>query len=119
MSLKQRFSFDTSQSQHKSIAGTAPEKLLILIRTDQIGQEIFYHGTPLGKFLGFGIEQVDGVKKIYAEVEITNERNWGRFDTRPEVLPRSFASENGVDKGEGALFSMRVSEKLDIFHAPE
>ena len=104
----ERFLIDPRQSKQKSIPECAPETLLDLIRQASLG-EIRYSGTPLGIAKGAGIEQRDGVKRIYVDIAVTNERNWPRFNFNPDIIA-SFSSTESGEVMQGARVTLGITE---------
>lgn len=115
--IKLRFVVDSRQSKQRVIPNLVPEEILKMIRRSNPlngRDKIYYFGTPIGVFDGFGITQFDGIKKIYADVVITNERNWDRFNVNPDIIPLFSSHDTGVVLSS-ATFSLRLEEKLKPF----
>ena len=112
-----RFVLDSRQSDQRCIPSMAPEEVLKMVRRSnryRSHKNIFYFGTQLGAFQSFGITQLDGVKKIYADVAITNERNWDRFNVTPKLVPLFSSGDTGIELTSIA-FSLGLEEKLKPF----
>jgi hypothetical protein len=112
-----RYVLDSRKSDQRFIPSMAPEEVLKMVRRGnrfRDNKKLFYFGTPLGVFQGFGITQLDGVKKIYAEVEITNERNWDRFNVNPKLVPLFSSNDTGIEL-TSITFSLGLEEKLKPF----
>lgn len=110
----ERFLIDSRQSKQKIIPDCAPETLLELIRQASLG-EILYSGTPLGIAKGAGIEQRDGVKRIYVDIAVTNERNWPRFNFNPDIIASFSSTEDGDEVMIGARVTLGITEKTVPF----
>lgn len=118
--MRLRFVVDNRQSKQRAIPNLVPEEILKMVRrsSPRNGRDkIYYHGTPIGVFDGFGITQFDGVKKIYADVLVTNERNWDRFNVCPDIIPLFSSHQMGIEL-TSATFSLRLEEKLKPFEEP-
>ena len=116
-----RFVVDNRQSKQRAIPRLVPEQILKMVRrSSHTGgrDNIYYYGTPIGFFEGFGITQMDGVKKIYADVVIENDRNWDRFEVNPDLIPLFSSYDNGIEL-TSVTFSLRLKEKLKPFEIVE
>lgn len=110
----ERFLIDPRQSRQKCIPDCAPETLLNLIRQASLG-EIRYSGTPLGIAKGAGIEQRDGVRRIYVDIAVTNERNWPRFNFNPDIIASFSSTDSGDEVLMGARLTLGITEKAVPF----
>ncbi|AXH59589.1 hypothetical protein [Pseudomonas amygdali] len=110
----ERFLIDPRESKQKRIPDCAPETLLDYIRKQSLG-EIRYSGTPLGIAKSAGIEQQNGVKRIYVDIAVTNERNWPRFSFSPDIIASFANDEGGGEVMMGARLTLGITEKAVPF----